>query len=696
MVACVKIRPEISFPPGGWQFLQPETGFKAPHPGYENRFKTAKTIAAHRRSNPHKFTDFSETKALADLETFTWHRLRGDPKYCIVPATAQPETSPAEKKSPGVMARIARLAGAVKTFRSWIGDGMEPVSYAQAQSRANVCEGCPLNHKGDVLNRIAGTVAGAIKDQMQVKQHLHLEILNEDKLGTCAACECHLPLKVWVPLENIPFDEELEARLDPGCWILAEKKTLDVAMAVHAGDLTLAIGLLKWIERLGPVNASLTLIVDRDIPERVKLREAANSAFTKVKWVDCGPFFVGWPEAANQMFYAACSHAENPFLWLEPDCVPLRAGWLTALSDAYAKSGKAIMGAFVKSKSPGLPKVSVAGVAVYPAEPIAVIGNFLESNKAWDVECAARMVEFGRETKLIQHFWGKKELSPTFRRLRSKDNPPNTLLLDCISPEAVLFHRCKDGTLIDLLKEQTPRIFHACERHWQADEQSEQRIGRALHSWVRLPGVHMAHLWKYPRTSAAVGDARNLPYLKDILAAAMARADNSDIIMLTNDDTILHPAIVPLLKTRIVNTPLSSFRLNFKTGNAIPIDKPVADYGSKSKDLGRDLFAFTKRWLTEHWENIPDFLLGELEWDLVLAILIRQFHGVESTTANLNYVQLACELPLGYVWHEIHARKWNSSATETSPAKSWNRQLAMRWCELNGVDYPILSDPDPI
>ena len=55
-------------------------------------------------------------------------------------------------------------------------------------------------------------------------------------------------------------------------------------------------------------------------------------------------------------------------------------------------------------------------------------------------------------TPLIQHFWGKPDLAPTFREVKGEHDPENTIPMGFIKPEAVLWHRSKDGTLIDLLR----------------------------------------------------------------------------------------------------------------------------------------------------------------------------------------------------------------------------------------------------
>jgi hypothetical protein len=63
------------------------------------------------------------------------------------------------------------------------------------------------------------------------------------------------------------------------------------------------------------------------------------------------------------------------------------------------------------------------------------------------------MLANGKNTNLIQHFWGKPNLAPTFVHERTERSPENTFTLANLRKEAVLFHRNKDGTLIRLLQD---------------------------------------------------------------------------------------------------------------------------------------------------------------------------------------------------------------------------------------------------
>ena len=140
-----------------------------------------------------------------------------------------PEPPPSSVKSPPPLPlpnRIAQLAGGAKILAEWIGEGAVPVQQACANTRATICAGCPLNTKGDWYAAVITKAAEAIKKQVKLKNDLLLVVSNESELGTCAACGCHLPLKVWVPLAHIVHhtDDDTLDRLHQGCWIKREIK----------------------------------------------------------------------------------------------------------------------------------------------------------------------------------------------------------------------------------------------------------------------------------------------------------------------------------------------------------------------------------------------------------------------------------------------------------------------------------------
>jgi len=241
---------------------------------------------------------------------------------------------------------------------------------------------------------------------------------------------------------------------------------LIVALPYCNKDADLALNLLKWMGQLqtgGIVSHyphTLLLAADDTVP-RPKIEEImaeARPLFPVVRTMLIPPR-AGW--APNNMFLAVARQVKQqfrlPFLWLEPDCVPLCSGWLDLLADGYEDCPYKFMGALItQTDQPTLPQVHLTGCAIYPNDAIdfyAQMPDVANGTKAWDIAGADVVVPCTLNTKLIHHFWGTPEMPPIFVSLRTAESPKNHVTRDFVSKEAVLFHRSKDGGLIKLLRE---------------------------------------------------------------------------------------------------------------------------------------------------------------------------------------------------------------------------------------------------
>lgn len=229
-----------------------------------------------------------------------------------------------------------------------------------------------------------------------------------------------------------------------------------------------------------------------------------------------------------------------------------------------------------------------------------------------------------------------------------------------------------------------PTLIHAVETHGIRDD----RVRRAQESWNKLyaQGVVPSHLTEaeYPRNAArTIGDRRSLPYLKDVLLKARRMAKQPhDIIFFTNDDNYLHPATPERLVPHVLLYECAcSQRVEFK-GKPVPPDTltPEQFVAAGDHHMGRDIFAFTVKWLDEHWSEIPDFLLGASDWDLCMAAMIRLHFGIETSRQNLEEHIFPAELAKGLVSHEFHAPAWNHPLnTNSAPSQKHNRKLFRAW-----------------
>lgn len=222
---------------------------------------------------------------------------------------------------------------------------------------------------------------------------------------------------------------------------------------------------LAWMRELRPQGYrphSCLLVADETVPydDRLALKNSALEMFAAVDAINVKipPESQRWPTAPNIMFASAARQIMEcyrlPWLWFEPDAVPLVGDWLHTLADAYEACPKRFMGSLVPSDSqPDMPPVHLAGCAIY--DPGAYVGlqPYTGTQRAWDIAAAGYTVPRAMNSPLMQHFWGKLDLAPTFALTPTTISPPNTFSLDSLIPQAVTFHRCKDGSLIDLLRQ---------------------------------------------------------------------------------------------------------------------------------------------------------------------------------------------------------------------------------------------------
>lgn len=245
--------PENAWPPGGWSYRDPKTGYTELKGKEKNRVKVAQGIEQMRLNNPHVYPKAEATfeKSLLALEDFTARRLAtkglfqfviyapGEPfppnmpeavKKKLAPPPLPPRPKPVARADAKPAARpwvdkLRRLANGVSTLADWVGHGQKPVDQATAENRAVVCVACPLNNTApDWIGRLTTSASQAMHDQMEVKAELELRTSLDSKLGVCDACLCPLALKVWTPLEFIEkhLDRDVFFELDKNCWILKE------------------------------------------------------------------------------------------------------------------------------------------------------------------------------------------------------------------------------------------------------------------------------------------------------------------------------------------------------------------------------------------------------------------------------------------------------------------------------------------
>ena len=138
----------------------------------------------------------------------------------------------------------------------------------------------------------------------------------------------------------------------------------------------------------------------------------------------------------------------QPFIWIEYNMIPLKRGWLDALVNAYRVCGKPFAGPIVPNMG------HMNGTGIYPADTPSRIPRGINATRtAWDVAMKPEMIQHCHDlSALMYHCWGVNggRLHPYHGTAPSFWHND---LINQIPPSAMTFHRCKDGSLIDRLRE---------------------------------------------------------------------------------------------------------------------------------------------------------------------------------------------------------------------------------------------------
>jgi len=230
-------------------------------------------------------------------------------------------------------------------------------------------------------------------------------------------------------------------------------------LPVYKDDVSRLEDLLRWIRQLGGCSDhSAVIVADASTPARsvFGLRELAEKSFEFVEVVTTERAVKGWPQGPNELFLAALRFAKQRnmhWLFLEPDAVPLKPGWLDRLDIQYRVTGARYLGQLVPCNEPGLPAQHFTGVGIYPPNAADEIEQrILQYPKtAFDISTADILTPLATHSEMFQHLWGEVGNPPTFALKGVKGT--HTFGLDYLRPNAVLYHRTKDGKLISLLRQ---------------------------------------------------------------------------------------------------------------------------------------------------------------------------------------------------------------------------------------------------
>lgn len=176
-----------------------------------------------------------------------------------------------------------------------------------------------------------------------------------------------------------------------------------------------------------------------------KIKIAAEVGFEHVELLA-----VGWPavapttkyEAMNYVWHQGATHAarcyQDPFLFLEPDAVPLRASWLDELTAAYYSQPRRYMGSILASADGAVKRLS--RVSIYPRGAGGELKEFTAGKTPFDIAAGAMVVSRASKSKLFQQL----QFDATTERSKIRD-------------DAVLLHSDKQSVLLSALIEEATR-----------------------------------------------------------------------------------------------------------------------------------------------------------------------------------------------------------------------------------------------
>ena len=248
---------------------------------------------------------------------------------------------------------------------------------------------------------------------------------------------------------------------------------MNIVFAYHNGDAELAMESAKAITAMGlNMRHKAYVCTKQGTKDCNAIVQELKKSFPEVDQLFVQDGFDGWPLGPNQMFadVAAAMYATGvPFYFWEPDCVPMKEGWVDDLDTEYHKK-IGIMGHLYEggmaTNGKNIYKM-IVGSAVYPpnfldfcpsAQSLSTY-NLAYKNagtipEPWDVRCRWDFMAIGRDTPLIRTYWKSVNYQwkdgkivfyaedPEAQAVQGVTCPDRT-----ISSQAVVIHGCKDGSL---------------------------------------------------------------------------------------------------------------------------------------------------------------------------------------------------------------------------------------------------------
>ncbi len=225
-----------------------------------------------------------------------------------------------------------------------------------------------------------------------------------------------------------------------------------IVVPVARFDWNLAVKMLTWWAKLLCGMGNPFPVVALCSPELTdsELDAIGDSGLPNLSIVVAkGVKEVGYFGTPNRIMKFALDFCEknfesHPILWVEADAVPIHTTWAEEIFDEYRRCGRPFMGDV--QRGGGIPHLT--GVAVYHPEwrrlaPSLALLPGPVAECGWDSQCSHDILPRAHISKTIQQFWRPKlPITKEWAEIN-------------LHEEVALFHQCKDGSLIDVLCEES-------------------------------------------------------------------------------------------------------------------------------------------------------------------------------------------------------------------------------------------------
>jgi hypothetical protein len=203
-IAMQELISKTTVPSDGYRYLQPETETWIRGGDYFDLFEKVK---AHRKAN--------------NIPSGPLWREEVEDQLCRqLPPGSCKNSDPRQTHSTGLSTRMdwGTVQSFTTTMATWAKGGVKTVSEGLANARAGICRSCYYN----VSVPGCRSCTGLLNLALQVAKGKRL--LSNRNLRNCAVCKCHLPVKVWFPIEAIAAGTSAEtlAKYPDFCWIKKE------------------------------------------------------------------------------------------------------------------------------------------------------------------------------------------------------------------------------------------------------------------------------------------------------------------------------------------------------------------------------------------------------------------------------------------------------------------------------------------